>query len=129
MLAAVLVAGLCTLRPGPAQPIALRSDGGHFTLRVTGLDHPERLNLLHGFDLSLATADGSPVSGASIVLAGRRRTSSNPLPTAPRVSPAPGEGNYRVEGLRLHMPGEWHLVFEIEFAHIRDRAALGIAVR
>lgn len=117
------------LSPARTEPILLRSDGGHFQLRVTGFDGPERLNNLHGFELSLATADGRPASAAAITLAGKRRTSPNPLPTEPRVSPALGEGNYRVEGLRLHMPGEWHLVFEIEFAHIRDRAGFDVTVK
>jgi hypothetical protein len=106
-----------------------RSEGGHFTLRVTGIAAPERINHLHGFDLALASADGRPVDGASIALSGQRLFAPNPLPTSPQVSPGAGPGNYRAEGLRFHMPGDWHLVFDIEVGQIHDRAILDVAVQ
>lgn len=112
-----------------AQPLQLRSEAGHFTLVISGLANPEPVNHLHGLDLQLQTSDGKPATGATIVIAGMRHDSSNPLPTMPRASPAPGDGNYRLEGLRFHMPGQWHLVLDIECAQIRDRAALDIAVK
>jgi len=120
-----LVAG----SPALAQPVTIHSEAGRFTLRISGLARSEPLNRLHGFDLALETADGRPLAGASIALAGRRNTSPNPLPTSPRVAPVADEGRYRVEGLRFHMPGEWRLVFDIEFAQIRDRATLDVAVK
>jgi hypothetical protein len=112
-----------------AAPVTIRSAGGHFILRVSGIGLPERINHLHGFDLVLTTTDAEPVTGASIVLTGERRFAPNPLPTLPQVRAAPGPGNYRVEGLRFHMAGEWHLVFAIEFAQIHDRAALDVVVK
>jgi hypothetical protein len=112
-----------------AGPMTVRSDGGHFILQVTGIVSPEAINHMHGFDLSLTTADGQPVSGATIGLTGDRRFAPNPLPTMPQVSAASPPGHYRVEGLRFHMAGEWHLVFTIDFAQIRDRAVLGVVVK
>ena len=122
---------LLAFAPAVAQPAALslRSEKAHFTLRVTGIGRPERLNHLHGFDLQLADAAGRPLSGATIALTGLREDSNSPLPTAPRVAPAPGNGQYRAEGLRFHMPGEWRLIFSIDSGGIRDRAILSIIVK
>jgi hypothetical protein len=117
------------VRPACAEIIAIRSAAGHFIVRVTGLERSQPLHRLHGFELRLETTDGRAAAGASIVLSGRRLDASNPLPTLPRVAPATGEGNYRVEGVRFHMPGDWHLVFDIDFEQVRDRAVLDIMAK
>lgn len=116
-------------KPIVAKSIVAKSEGGHFVLRVSGIDTPEPINHLHGLDLALAAPDGTPVDGARITLTGKRQFAPNPLPTLPQVAPAPGPGNYRVEGLRFHMPGDWHLVFDIETAQIHDRATLDVVVK
>jgi YtkA-like len=115
----------------PAEPGALsvRSEKAHFIVRVSGIDHPERLNHLHGFALQLTDGAGKPVTDAKVELFGRRDDSDSALPTSPQVSPAAGNGRYRVEGLRFHMPGAWQLIFAIDSGGIRDRAVLNIIVR
>ncbi len=113
----------------PVEPISLRSEADRFAIRIEGIERPERVNHLHGFELALATADGKPATGATIVLTGQRRYSTSPLPTLPQVFSASGEGKYRVEGLRFHIAGEWRLVFEINFKQIRDRVALDVLVK
>lgn len=134
LLATGLAIGLAgamarAVEPVVTAPMVAKSEGGHFALRVTGIAAPERINHLHGFDLALASADGTPVDGAKITLNGQRLFAPNPLPTSPQVSPAAGQGNYRIEGLRFHMPGDWHLVFDIEFGQVHDRATLDVAVQ
>jgi hypothetical protein len=113
----------------PVEQVVVRSEAGRFRLQFIGLTRPERLNRLHGFDLSLTTTDGRPAAGARIAVSGWRRYAPNPLPTAPQVRPGPMAGHYRVEGLRFHMGGEWKLVLDIEFEQIRDRAVLEIMVQ
>jgi hypothetical protein len=123
------VAFICAVPAVAAEAIQVRSEAGHFIIRVTGIERPEPINHLHGFDLSLATADGRPAAGATIVVTGERRYALNPLPTAPRVSSAQAEGQYRVEGLRFHMAGEWQLDFAVSLGEIRDRASLDVVVK
>jgi YtkA-like len=121
---------LCPASPAlPIEPVVVRSEAGHFTVRVAGVDHPEHLNHLHSLELSLNVAAGEPVSGASILLTGQRRYSSTPLPTAPRVASEPQPGRYRVDGVRFHMAGEWRLAFDISYEQIRDRATLDVMVK
>jgi YtkA-like len=116
-------------RPVEPEALSIRSEKARFTVRVTGIDRPERLNRLHGFDLQLADAAGKPVTDATIMLSGLRDDSNIPLPTSPQVSPAPGNGRYCVEGLRFHMPGDWQLIFAIDSGGVRDRASLNIIVK
>jgi hypothetical protein len=125
-LGALLLLGLTN--PAAAETIVVRTDGHHFSLRIVGVAHTEQLNHLHGFDIALETAHGRPVSGATIVITGERRYAPNPLPTMPQVRPGPAAGSYRAEGLRFHIPGEWHLDFAIQSGEIHDRAVLGLMV-
>jgi cytochrome c peroxidase len=46
---------------------------------------------------------------------------------APEVKPL-GPGRWRAEGLMLHMPGKWELVFEIRAAGTTDRLAHGFVL-
>jgi hypothetical protein len=126
---AASLALLCPASPAsPIEPVIVRSEAGHFTVRLMGIDHLD-LNHLHFLELSLNGDAGRPVSGASISLTGQRRYSSTPLPTAPRVAPGPQPGRYRIGGLRFHMPGEWRLAFDIVHEQTRDRATLDVVVK
>jgi hypothetical protein len=111
------------------QPIELRSEADQLVLRITGIDRPERLNHLHGFEMTLTLADGRPAAGASIMLSGQHRYALNPLPTSPRIQPDVGPGRYKVEGLRFHVAGEWRLFFAVELEHVRDRISLDVLVK
>ena len=111
------------------ESIAVRSNAGHFIVRIMGVERTEHLNRMHGLDLSLTTADGRLAPGATVVLTGQRRYSSTALPTIPEVTAAPEPGRYRVRGLRFHMPGEWRLAFDINFAQIHDRVLLDVVVK
>lgn len=112
-----------------AQPINARSEGGALLLRIAGADMLAKLNHWLTWDIRLATSDGKPVADASITLTGQHRYARNPLPTTPQVVPGASDGEYRIEGLRLHIPGEWRLVFDIDFKQIRDRITLDVTAR
>jgi hypothetical protein len=116
-------------RPVAPEPLPIRSEAGHFIVRVTGIDRPEHLNHLHGFELRLADAAGKPVTDATVVLSGLRSDSNSPLPTLPQVLPVAGDGRYWAEGLRFHMPGDWQMIFTIDSSGIRDRAFLHVIVQ
>ena len=114
---------------GSAEPIVLRTENNKFSIRLSGLELPERVNHLHGIDIFLSTPDGKPVATAAILVTGHQRYALNPLPTSPRVLAGAQDGTYRLEGLRFHMAGEWHLVLAIEHGRNHDRASLDVLVK
>jgi hypothetical protein len=124
----VLVAALllleATVTGAGAASLEQRSEHGHFTARISGLE--SRINRLHGIDLLLSGPAG-PVSGAAMALEARHRHAGNPLPTSPRTGEA-AAGAYRIDGLRFHIAGEWRLELSIELGQIRDRVIFDIVV-
>ncbi len=42
------------------------------------------------------------------------------LPTAPLIRPAETAGEYRLQGIRFHMPGRWRLELRMERGEIHD---------
>jgi hypothetical protein len=122
LVAALLLVGATVTGTGAAS-LEQRSEHGHFTARISGLE--TRINRLHGVDLLLSGPAG-PVSGAALVLEGRHRHAGNPLPTSPRAGE--GAGAYRIDGLRFHIAGEWRLELTIELGQIRDRVIFDIVV-
>jgi hypothetical protein len=116
-------------RAGAIEPIILWTENNQFGVQLTGLELPEHVNHLHGIDIFLSTSDGKPVGGAAIAVTAHHRYALNPLPTAPRVLAAGQAGAYRLEGLRFHMAGEWHLVLAIDHGRNHDRASLDVLVK
>lgn len=59
-------------------------------------------------------ADGRPVDGAAIVIAGGMPQHGHGLPTRPRVTQGLGGGAYQIEGVRFNMGGWWEFKVVIE---------------
>ena len=98
---------------------AVRSRDGYFLVRYEpGLD-PLVINRIHSWTLTVTTADGRPVDDATLKVSGGMPLHDHGLPTAPRAT-ATGGGQYRVEGMRFHMNGEWELLVEIDDGDRRD---------
>lgn len=76
------------------------------------------LHELHAWRLRLEQADGAPLEGAWIRIAGGMPQHDHGLPTQPQVAGTRDE--YLVDGVRFHMAGWWQLVFDIEAAGERD---------
>jgi hypothetical protein len=48
------------------------------------------------------------------------------LPTLPQVTENLGEGDYRVEGLKFHMPGWWIVEFDISADGMNDHVTFNL---
>jgi hypothetical protein len=68
---------------------------------------------LHTWTITITDAAGQPVRDARVTVLGAMPAHAHGLPTTPVVS-AVGDGRYRVEGLKFHMPGAWIVAFRIE---------------
>jgi len=91
---------------------SLSSDQGLF--RVSYMpEHEIRANQIDSWTLHVEAADGQPVENAQITVDGDMPQHGHGLPTRPEVTEYLGQGNYRVEGLKFHMPGWWIVEFNI----------------
>ncbi len=106
----------------------LKTEHNRLSITVSGTESPQPLNRMHSFSLFLKDMNGKAVDGAKILVSGNRRYAPNELPTVPQAL-AEGRGVYRISGLRFHMAGEWHLVFDVEAGQVRDRASLDVVVK
>jgi hypothetical protein len=83
-----------------------------FKVRYESAPTPVPLLTLHTWTITVSDAAGAPVRGANVLVLGGMPAHAHGLPTAPVVSEL-GDGRYRVEGLKFHMPGAWVVAFRI----------------
>jgi hypothetical protein len=71
------------------------------------------VNQMQSWTLHVETSDGQPVENATIAVDGDMPQHGHGLPTRPQVTRYLGNGDYRVEGLKFHMPGWWVMDFVV----------------
>jgi hypothetical protein len=95
--------------PAAAASLRARSEFRGFQVELVPASTPVRVNVLAAWTVRVRDAHGDPVSGAVLEFEGRMPAHGHGLPTAPRVSGETAPGDYRVEGVKFSMPGEWQL--------------------
>jgi hypothetical protein len=75
---------------------------------------PVPLNQMHSWVVRLRTPTGTVLENAAIRIDGGMPAHNHGLATSPQVTDYLGDGQYLVEGLRFHMPGEWLMQIVIE---------------
>ncbi len=85
---------------------------------------PIEINKIHSWVLHVTTADGDPVENAEITFDGGMPAHNHGLPTQPSVTKYLGNGDYRVEGIRFHMTGEWEITVTISTSLGRDTCTI-----
>ncbi|MBX3001389.1 MAG: FixH family protein [Caldilineaceae bacterium] len=71
------------------------------------------INQIQNWTLNVKTAEGQPVESAAITVDGDMPQHGHGLPTRPQVTGYLGNGDYKVEGLKFHMPGWWVVDFVV----------------
>ncbi len=85
------------------------SDNKRYRVSIAPQNGPARINVMHAWIVTVATADGRPVEAATIAVDGGMPDHGHGLPTAPRVTRHLGGGKYLLEGLKFSMTGWWQL--------------------
>lgn len=83
-----------------------------FRASYTPSASPVPLLTLHSWTIHVTDASGAPVSDAELTVVGGMPEHTHGFPTVPEVT-ALGSGNYRVDGLKFHMPGKWSVIVRI----------------
>jgi len=76
---------------------------------------PLDINRIHSWQLRLTDIQGSPVSNAQIELVGGMPEHDHGMPTQPQITAETEAGNYLLEGVRFHMPGNWQLDIKLTY--------------
>ena len=104
---------------------SLSSDQGLFRISYTP-ERDIRINQIQSWTLHVETADGQPVENAQIIVDGDMPQHGHGLPTRPQVTEYLGEGDYRVEGLKFHMPGWWIVEFDVAADGMSDHVTFNL---
>lgn len=89
------------------------SEDGKFSVSYTASTGAVPVNQMHQWTLHVETADGQPVTDATITVDGDMPQHGHGLPTRPQVTQNLGNGDYLVEGVRFQMGGWWVMDFTI----------------
>lgn len=104
------------------------SKRGLFTLSYESSIEPITINRMHNWMLHIKTADGAVVTDAVLSVVGGMPEHDHGLPTRPRITNNLGDGNYRLEGLRFHMAGEWLLEVTIDDGERTDSVNISLSI-
>ena len=86
------------------------------------------INQMHSWRVTLATADGQPVSGARFEIDGGMPQQGPGLPTQPRVTRELGNGTYQLDGMKFSMTGWWEVKLAIDGSAGPDRVTFNTIV-
>ncbi len=87
---------------------------------------PVPLNETHNWVVVITTPEGAAVEDAQISIDGGMPDHGHGLPTEPEASENPGEGRYRVEGMRFNMGGHWEIRIGIDAEPGLDEAVFNL---
>lgn len=127
LLILLLCTSVQTLTAAPST-IDRSSKDGQFRVRIQSSIEPVVINRIHHWIVYLEDAEGNPVTGAAITVSGSMPAHDHGLPTQPAARAGKREGEYLVEGLRFHMPGEWQMTMDISAGGTSDRLLIPLAL-
>ena len=108
------VLALCFLLTGAAADAASwTSQRGMFVVSYRSTLEPIQINKLHAWLIHIENAAGEAVVGATIEASGGMPEHNHGLPTRPRVNAELGSGDYKLDGMRFHMAGQWVITLRI----------------
>jgi hypothetical protein len=129
MRKAAALAFFCLLSPcsfGDDEGWLTRS--GYYRISYRSELQPIVINRIHSWIFHVETPDGTPVDGAEITITGGMPLHNHGLPTAPRMTINIDNGDYRVEGMRFHMNGDWELLVTIDADGRRDTVVIPLTI-
>lgn len=130
-LASALAAALTACGTPPANlDLSLKhpTAQGRFVVELEPPARSPAINQMHSWTVKVATADGAPVTRASIGVDGGMPQHGHGLPTKPRVTREVAPGAYLVEGMKFSMTGWWDLRFAVEANGAQDTAVFNVVM-
>ena len=101
---------------------------GYYVVSYRSELQPLVINRIHSWIVHVETADGEPVEGAVISVTGGMPLHNHGLPTDPKMTAEIGNGDYRLEGMRFHMNGDWELTVTVDVEGRRDTVVIPLTL-
>ena len=102
------------------------SERSMYVVSFTSSLDPIPINKMHEWILRVEDANGDPVDGAQLSIAGGMPEHNHGLPTSPRITENTGGGDYRLQGIRFHMKGNWQIIISIFDGPTADRVIIDL---
>jgi hypothetical protein len=118
----------------PSLPSGLdlsRSKGTEHGLYVGTIEpsaSPVSIGQMHAWIIQVESADGRPVTDASVSIDGGMPQHGHGLPTQPRMTKVLAAGRYLIEGVKFNMGGWWTLKFEISAPAGKDTVTFNLVL-
>jgi hypothetical protein len=124
-----MVASMSYVPSGLDYSTTLPSEQGLYTIGYTSDLGSVPVNQMQSWTLHVETADGQPVENATITVDGDMPQHGHGLPTRPQVTRYLGNGDYKVEGLKFHMPGWWVMDFVVTVDGQTDQVRFNLLLK
>jgi hypothetical protein len=125
----ILIAGCMSVPEGLDLALSKPTTQHKYVVDLRPLGDPDRTNQMHAWEAHVTTADGTPVSGARIEVAGGMPQHRHGMPTRPAVIRTLDGGRYVIGGVKFSMNGWWELKLKIDSANGgQDDATFNIVV-
>ena len=111
------------------EPSSWESSRGLYRVSFMSSIEPIEINRIHEWVLHIETVDGEPVEQATLNILGGMPEHDHGLPTSPRVTAELGNGDYRLQGLRFHMTGDWLIEIAIDDGVRTDSVAITLTLK
>lgn len=125
---AALGSGCSTPPPGLDVALDKPSSAGLYRVVLVPPAKAPAINQMHSWKVKLATADGTPVHGASFAVDGGMPQHGHGLPTQPRVTRELGDGTYQLDGMKFSMTGWWEVKLAIRGPQGADKVTFNTVV-
>lgn len=104
------------------------SEEGLYRVSLRPREGRPRTGPLHAWVVHVERADGEPVEPTRLTVGGGMPQHGHGFVTVPRVTRSLGDGDYLIEGVRFHMPGEWTFQIGVVAPAGTDSAAIVVPV-
>jgi hypothetical protein len=102
------------------------SSNGHYHVTIESFLKPLKLGRMHAWTANIRTADGKPVTDASIKISGGMPIHNHGFPTQPEMTKQIEPGLYLIEGFKFSMGGPWIILLDISTDSQSDTVAFDI---
>lgn len=117
-----------TAKPATEQKQSRTSNDGLYFVSIEPEAGEIAQGSLQAWIVTVKTADGKPVDGATITVGGGMPAHNHGLPTDPQMTAELGDGRYRIDGVKFSMSGRWELRFAIKAAAGSDSATFYLVI-